>query len=205
MKRFLSLLILLISTCHANPLPEPYASIEVLPFDAHGWFVNAGPMEHLLNAKKPKIAIEVGAWLGLSTRFIAQHLAEGGKIYAIDTWLGSVDETLHQQDPRLPYLYQQFLSNTIHTGLCDQIVPVRMKSMEAAKALNVKADFIYLDGGHDAHSVTEDIVFWNLHLAEGGILCGDDFGWRSVQGAVVHCAQVLNKKLYFIGNFWWYE
>jgi hypothetical protein len=186
-------------------LPEPYASIEVLPFDNHGWFANAEPLEILLTAVKPKTVIEVGSWLGSSTRFIASLLDEDAKLYAIDTWLGSDNESEHQKDPRLPTLYQQFLSNVIHQQMTDVIIPVRMKSMEAARALKVKADFIYIDGAHDTWSVMNDILYWHLHLNEGGIICGDDWGWASVQVAVIQCANVLNKKIHATGNFWWYE
>lgn len=204
MKKILCSLLLSTSFCFGE-IPEPYASIVQLPFDGHGWFMNADPLKVIIDQKQPQIAIEIGSWLGLSTRFIASNMPENGKLYAVDTWLGSPTESVHQQDPRLPYLYQLFLSNIIHEDLCHKIIPVRMNSLEASKALNVKADLIYLDGAHDTKSVTEDIVYWNGHLNKDGIMCGDDWGWTSVQTAVIHCANVLNKKVCSSGNFWWYE
>lgn len=203
-KRFLLTLCAATNFLTAN-LAEPYASIEVLPFDGHGWFANSVPLQMLLDIKKPKTVIEIGSWLGCSTRFIATNLEKGSKLYAVDTWLGSIDESEHQKDPRLATLYQQFLSNIIHTQLTDVIIPVRMKSMEAAAALKVKADFIYIDGAHDTWSVMNDILYWYVHLKEGGIMCGDDWGWKSVQVAVEACAKTLNKKVYSAGNCWWYE
>ena len=125
---------------------EPYDSITDLPFDSHGWFGNGTKLEKIINEKRPQIVIEVGSWLGLSTRFIAGKVAEGAKVYAVDTWRGSPGESVHLQDPRLPYLYQQFLSNVKHAGLTDKIIPVRMDSLEAARALNIQADLIYIDG-----------------------------------------------------------
>ncbi len=188
----------------AAQMPEPYCSINDLPFDGHGWFGNAEYLEHQISHKKPKVIIEVGSWLGCSTRFMAGMLPRGGKLYAVDTWKGSPNEPLHLQDPRMPYLYQLFLSNVKHAGLTDRIVPVRMDSIEASKALNVKADLIYLDASHDTESVLADIIAWYPHLREGGVFCGDDWLWDSVRIAVMQGAEALGKKVWAGGNFWYY-
>ncbi len=188
--------------CHA--LPEPYNSIEVLPFDPHGWFNGAHQLTRLMKGKEFETIVEVGCWLGSSTRFLADKVTAGGKVYAVDTWLGS-DEAAHTQNPRLPYLYQQFLSNVIHTELCDKIIPVRMTSVAAAKKLDVEADLIHLDGAHDYQSVKDDILSWFPHLKKGGIMCGDDWQWGSVQQAVVECANILNVTVSSDANFWYYE
>lgn len=50
-----------------------------------------------------------------------------------------------------------------------------MRSVEAAKALDVMADLINIDAAHDYKSVKEDILAWYPHLKEGGIMCGDDW------------------------------
>lgn len=182
----------------------PYASINLLPFDSHGWFGNGPQLKKCLDEVNPTTVVEVGSWLGCSTRFIAATLSERGKLYAVDTWRGSPEEEVHQKDPRLPILYQLFLSNTVQAGFAHTIVPIRMKSVEAANALNVKADLIYLDGAHDTNSVYEDIINWYPHLNEGGIMCGDDWLWDTVRVAVEIGAQIYGKKIYAEGNFWRY-
>lgn len=188
-----------------STIPEPYRSINDLPFDEHGWFSNANQLKAIIKEKSPRVVIEVGSWLGLSTRFIASQLPRGGIVYAIDTWKGSPNESVHMADPRLPYLYQLFLSNVKHAKLTRKIIPIRMESLEAATALNVKADLIYIDASHNTSSVIQDIMNWYPHLNENGILCGDDWLWRSVKKAVIHCAPLLNKKENVNHNFWWYE
>src|SRR5579883_2662808 len=97
-------------------LPEPYQNVQLLPFDPHGWYGNAIPMENLFETNEIKIVIEVGSWLGASTRHIATLLPEDGKIYAVDHWMGSIE---HQPGgdafhPAVSFAYQQFLSNVIH-------------------------------------------------------------------------------------------
>ena len=106
------------------------------------------------------------------------------------------------RDPRLPQLFHIFLSNVKQAGLAKKIVPIRMGSEEAAAALNVQADLIYLDAAHDTESVYKDILLWLPHVKEGGILCGDDWYWDSVKLAVQLAADELNFDIYYSGNFY---
>lgn len=188
-----------------SEIPEPYRSIQVLPFDGHGWFVNEAQLHICLEVKPARVVIEVGSWLGKSTRFIASCIPEDGRVYAIDTWLGSPGESVHMKDPRLPHLYQLFLSNVRHAGLTQKIIPIRMESLEAAKGLAVQADLIYLDASHDIESVYQDIVAWYPHLVEEGIFCGDDWDWESVRIGVIKAAGILHKKVNYYSHFWWLE
>lgn len=184
-------------------MSEPYASIKDLPFDPQGWFANANQLSECFKEKKDiTTVIEIGSWLGASTRHLASLIEGEGKVYAVDTWKGSTNEPEHQQDPRLPFLYQLFLSNVKHAKLTEKIVPIRMDSLEAAKALHVKADLIYLDARHDTNSVTKDILAWYPHLKEDGIFCGDDWGFPSVQIGVVNAANKLKKSISNNGNLW---
>jgi hypothetical protein len=203
MKKFFLTFLLSPILLFAQDIPEPYKSINDLPFDPYGFFVNHGQISDLLNEKQPKVIIEIGSWMGSSTRYIASNMPEDGILYAIDTWAGTPEEVAaHMQDPRLPYLYQLFLSNVKHEGLTHKIIPIRMRSTEAAKALNVKADVIYLDAAHDTKSVVEDIFAWYPHLNEDGVFCGDDFSFLSVRDALDYCSQILNKRIWAHGNFW---
>src|ERR1700733_14361157 len=89
-----ALLILVTPLLMANTqtnLPEPYNSVEVLPYDPHGWSVKQKPIACLLNSGCIKTVVEVGSWLGKSTIHIASLLPEDGKVYAIDHWLGSAE------------------------------------------------------------------------------------------------------------------
>lgn len=195
---------------HCSPrteIPEPYCSIVDLPFDDHGWFGHANSKNILaeIKAKPITTVIEIGSWLGSSTRFIAKSLPDNGKVYAVDTWLGTSTDDIHQTDPRLPHLYQLFLSNVKRANLTHKIVPIRMQSIEAAHALNVKADLIYIDGAHDEESVYNDIVYWYPHLNPEGIMCGDDWLWEGARKAIQRAAKNLNRKIFVEENFWKFE
>lgn len=183
-------------------LRAPYDGIEVLPFDPHGWYSNGGSIETLFTKHQPKVVIEVGCWLGASTRHMASLLREGGIIYAVDHWLGSVEHQSSECLLMLPSLYQQFLSNVIHSQLTDKIIPVRMSSLEACRYLRIPADLIYIDASHDTESVYADLKAWFPHVKGHGILCGDDWSWASVAAAVVRFAQENDLKIEAEGNFY---
>lgn len=214
MIKFFSNLLSIFCVCAAtvfaqNPLPDPYDKVELLPFDGHGWFANASQLEVLIKTHNVKTVIEIGCWLGCSTRFIASLLPEGGKLYGVDHWLGSSE---HQPGANayhlaLPVLYEQFLSNVIHAGLTDKIIPIRMPSLDAALYLTtldtpIAPDLIYIDAGHETELVYADLNAWYPYVQEHGILCGDDWCWGSVQLAVTQFAQEHGLYIKASDNFW---
>lgn len=194
-----------VDTFDLSALQEPYASLKMLPYNAHSFYSNAGEIGALFARNKNiKIVIEVGSWLGASTEHIASLLPADGKLYAVDHWLGSAEHQPGQKEwiPAMNYLYQQFLSNVIHKGLTHKVIPVRMSSLEAACALNVKPDLVYLDASHDTASVYADLKAWYPLVKGRGILCGDDWTWRTVVVAVKRFAQENNLRIDAAGNFW---
>lgn len=184
-----------------------YDFIKKVPFDDHGWFPSSNQemLGKIIQQKKPKIVIEVGSWLGASTRYIAQTIPQGSIVYAVDTWEGSPDEPGHMNDARVKHkkLFHIFLSNVAQAELVHKIIPIRMTSMEACSAFTGQADLIYIDAAHDEESVYMDIINWSKKLAPGGVICGDDWNvWPSVTAAVKRAAYDLKKEVKSYGNFW---
>lgn len=88
----------------------------------------------------------------------------------------------HQSNRKydLDHLYNQFLSNVIHSGLQDVVIPVRAKSADAAGAFrNASTELIYIDGDHSMPGVLSDLRHYLPKVSKGGILCGDDWGWTA--------------------------
>lgn len=186
-------------------LPPPY-NIELLPYNAHGFYQNAVPMEEIINKYHVKTVIEVGSWLGTSTRHIAILLPADGKVYAVDHWKGSPEHQPGQTYwiPQLDVLYEQFLSNVIHAGLHEKIVPIRMDSLQASRELvtKVQPDLIYIDASHEYEAVLADLRAWYPYVRKRGILCGDDWGWAGVIQAVTQFAKENRLKIETSGAFW---
>ena len=200
-------------TCQqTSNMPEPYNSIVILPFNAHGYFnpANEKKLREIITSKPIKTVIEVGTWLGASARFMASLLPADGKLYAVDHFLGSAEILLesHPDRNKVATMYQQFLSNVIHTNLTHKIIPVRMSSLEAAQALNVHADLIYIDASHDEESVYNDILAWYPKLNLHGVMCGDDYGGGGdqlpIKRAVHRAATALGVNVKVAGGWFWY-
>jgi len=190
----------------AFALPHPYDFIEVLPQWPFGYYTNRLMIDELFQRQDIRTVIEVGSWAGGgSTRHLGEQLqTKNGVLYAVDTWLGSSTQQPGQVHfmPVLDHIYQQFLSNMIAWNLADTVIPVRMRSVEAARALKIKADLIYIDGEHTAEAVYEDLVAWLPHLNQGGIFCGDDWGWESVREGLEKFAKERNFQIVPNENFW---
>lgn len=160
-----------------------------LPFDEHGWFgwCHKALLDVVL-PKDGKIIIEMGSWLGLSTRFLLSQVP-GATVLAIDHWKG--DESIllgggEEIQKRMPSLYETFLSNC--WDYRDRLVPMRTTTVMGIRelhALGVKPDFIYLDASHQYEDAATDLrEVWRLY--PNVRLAGDDYGgkWPGVKRAV---------------------
>ena len=142
-----------------------------------GW-MNPDELEWLAEqAARRKTIVEVGSWMGRSTRAMADNTE--GMVLAVDTWAGSKDsddETIHNEilkDKPEDWLLQEFLKNM--QG-CNNVYTYRMPSLDGAREFKDDSfDMIFLDAGHDYDSIKADILAWGPLVAEGGLLCGHDF------------------------------
>jgi Methyltransferase domain len=187
-------------------LPSPYDTAEILPFFDQGWYSNKNELEWVIKKYKVKTIIEVGSWLGASTRHMATCIPEDGIVYAVDHWKGSIEHQAGQWASipglDLEKLYEYFLSNTIQAGLAHKIAPVRKESLQAAAELNVLADLVFIDASHDEESVYKDLVAWYPHIKNNGIFCGDDWLMSGVKRAVISFAKENGFHVMGKGNFW---
>ena len=99
-------------------------------------------------------------------------------------------------------MYDQFLSNVIHCNLTHVIEPIRMASLDAAKKLHISADLIYIDAAHFENDVYNDIQAWLPKLKKNGVMCGDDWGYQSVQKALSRICNEFGYQIHYDRNFW---
>jgi predicted O-methyltransferase YrrM len=145
--------------------------------------------------------IEVGTFLGMgSTQVFCRALPPEGRLYCVDTFCVNM---IRFQRPENTH-YHAFLSNMKQTGVADKIVPVRMTSLEAAKALAVTADLVFIDGDHREEAVIADIEAWRPHVRPGGILCGDDYNVEPCPGVAPAVRRALPGHQ-VNGRIWWTE
>lgn len=201
-----AVLMALFAGLSAAELPHPYDSIRVLSEYDFGYYGNSNAIAKIFEENAIHVVVEVGSWIGGgSTKHMGELLRKSnGILYAVDTWLGTETQQVGEEhyQPVLEQVYQQFLSNMIHWNLTDIVIPCRMKGTEAAQALDVVPDLIYIDGEHTTKAVLADLCAWFPLVKEGGIVCGDDWTWPSVREAVVQFASSQNLRVESQDNFW---
>jgi glycosyltransferase involved in cell wall biosynthesis len=138
---------------------------------------------------QPQVLIEVGSFLGRSAAHMAKKLKEMGldsALICVDTWLGDdehwtipeVRKLLRMHDGR-PGFYYHFLGNMQLEGVARKVIPLPIDSISGARLLarlGIRADMIYIDGGHVEGEVYRDLRnYWTL-LRPGGAMLADDYG-----------------------------
>jgi predicted O-methyltransferase YrrM/tRNA G46 methylase TrmB len=118
--------------------------------------------------------VEVGAWKGKSSAFMAVEIANSKKdieFTCIDTWEGSVE---HQGQKDLHQLYDVFIENM--NPVEDYYKPIRLPSLEAVHQFKDRSlDFVFIDASHEYEDVKQDICAWLPKVKYGGVLAGHDY------------------------------
>ncbi|SMF42512.1 Methyltransferase domain-containing protein [Azospirillum oryzae] len=173
---------------------SPYEGFDVNAYTFSDRTESHPIFRHVISQIKPSLLIEVGTWKGASAVHMAglckEYGVDNAEIVCVDTWLGSsemwADKTpngywgFHSLGLKngYPTIYYQFLANVVLKGVSDIITPFPISSSGAAvflKALGIKADVIYIDGGHSYQEAKADIeAYWPL-LRVGGVMIGDDY------------------------------
>lgn len=133
-------------------------------------------------ARRSKVFVQIGAWHGKSSRVIADNLPVDGKMYDIDAWMGSNAELdTNHWSARLMEGDHAF--NEYARGMWDhlasgKVTPLKMRGHNGAKLLldmGIKADTVFIDGGHARGETKADIESFLPLRKEGGVICGHDY------------------------------
>ena len=135
--------------------------------------------EQVKHARPGAIFVELGAWKGRSTAFMAVEIANSGKdikFYTVDHWSGTRSEGAQEndEDVRAGLLYDVFLDNIRQVK--SYVCPIRSDSAQASQQFaDYSIDFVYVDAEHTFSAVKRDIELWWPKLKVGGVLAGDDW------------------------------
>lgn len=198
---------------------EIYNNLDLLPEDLTGWNGDKKIFGELVAEIKPKTIIEVGTWKGLSAINMGKHVKKNNletTIYCVDTWLGAIefwDKFNNTEERNLllkngyPQIYYQFLSNVVHNGLEDTILPFPNTSENGFryfKSKKINADMIYIDASHEYDDVYKDVGNYINILNQGGVIFGDDYKhWVGVRNAINDFTKQNNLHLEIIENNFW--
>jgi len=171
-----------------------------------GWFEPCA-IELLSEFVTPdtKCIVELGSWLGKSTRWFLDT-APSAQVIAIDHWKGSVE---HRRfgGGFLDLLWPRFLYNC--WDYRDRLIPVKadtQEGMEAAYGEGIKPDLVYVDANHATKAVIQDITT-AMWLWPDAQITGDDWIWKPgahfpVRQAVKHVATKRGLTIHVVGNTW---
>ncbi len=123
------------------------------------------------------IFVEVGSYEGCSASWIMRNLLRSpeSRLYCIDRWPAGAGG-----DER----YQRFLANMDELDGRDRVEVLRQWSADGLRQLlarGVRADFLYVDGAHDAPTVLKDLVLGFDLVKPGGAVICDDYLWSDPQ------------------------
>jgi hypothetical protein len=185
--------------------PWPAARPNVrLPSDNSGWLGDG--TDAVLSGSlsdQTRLVVELGAWLGMSTRFIADH-APNATVVSIDHWRGSPEHQNREEwRTLLPTLYESFLA------LCwryrDQVIPLRMSTLEGLRKVaefGLSPDLVYFDAEHSYEAVSSEVALAH-ELFPTADLVGDDYDWDGVKNAVDQFADRAGLRVERVGNRGW--
>ncbi len=192
-------------TALATAFPWPCTKPVVETTDAFPGWLGEGTDALLARelSEETRLVIELGAWMGLSTRFIADH-APNATVISIDHWRGSSE---HQTRPEyralLPTLNESFLAQC--WTYRNQIIPLRMTTLDGLRTVadfGLAPDLIYVDAEHSYAAVIAELEL-SRHLFPGAILAGDDYDWDGVRRAVDDFAQRFGLGVEKVGRRGW--
>lgn len=188
----------------AYPWPDQKPEV---PGNSHGWCwpVHRKMFERLLNPKT-SIILELGTWLGKSTRLLL-NMAPQATVICVDHWLGSIN---HRDNKKLrtmlPTLYETFLVNLWDDR--DRVVPLRSTTVAALEEIHrrqIVPDLIYIDAGHEYQDVHADVSM-SLRFFPTSVICGDDWNWEGVRQAVTEIAREYEKPFAVSDQrCWWFK
>ena len=134
------------------------------------------------NAPQEAHFVEIGAYLGQSTSYLAVEIINSNKnikLDVVDTWRGN-DSSEYQEGNWGHHMtlnddaYLKFLDNL--SPVKSHYNPIRMDSVEASKLYeDGSLDFVFIDGAHDYKYVKADIEAWLPKVKSGGYLAGHDY------------------------------
>ncbi|MCE9662539.1 class I SAM-dependent methyltransferase [Halomonas sp. M5N1S17] len=123
--------------------------------------------DEALSLPRQSTVVEIGAYCGRSSCFLAAALREnGGKLYSIDTFENdSMSEGKRST-------YEEFKNNT--KPFDDIIVPVRSSSVNALGFIQEQIDMLFIDGDHSLRGCAEDLGNYYRKIKKEGVVCFHD-------------------------------
>jgi predicted O-methyltransferase YrrM len=148
--------------------------------------------------------VEIGAYHGKSTAYLALAAREGGgqTVITVDTWSEDHSEWRSAVAAHIPSpTFEEFTRQLTWIGLIDQVEPHEGESvvtaMEYEQALKDEdvnpIGLLYVDGDHSYEAVMADFDAWKRSMAPEGVIIFDDYN-KSNPGVVKALRELRDTK-----------
>lgn len=116
--------------------------------------------------------VEIGSYKGKSTFCLALGAKKGRreKVFAVDWHKGWKNAVAGGT-------FGEFSRNMKKFGVNGYVVPIVMKSGDAAKKWKKRIRLLWIDGSHDYKDVRNDFLLWGRYLVDGGVVAFHDSFW----------------------------
>jgi hypothetical protein len=147
-----------------------------------GWFDFPNIYDDMVaRARDGSVFVEVGAYLGRSTAYLASRIKASSKrirLYVVDLWDGWFYDDYRPQTP-MPEsrdVFWHFVRNMREAGIDDVLFPLKMPSEQAANLFDDGSlDFVWIDADHGYEAVGRDLAAWFPRVKRRGVLGGHDY------------------------------
>ncbi len=132
-----------------------------------------------LQVPRGMAALEIGAYLGASSRYLASGLSRrGGRLYCVDTWN---NETMPDG---IRDTYAEFTQNL--GPLSRWVVPVRKRSEDLVAAdVPERIGLVFIDGDHSYEACRRDFDIVQQFLTEQSVIAfHDSIQWEGVSRVI---------------------
>jgi SAM-dependent methyltransferase len=144
-----------------------------------GWMTKTELLWLAARAAECKLPIlELGCWVGRSTRALGDSKAPDVPLIAVDIWEkdGHYEKTeltgCTENPPTSGWLMRAFTNNMAGVP---GLVTLQMTTKKAAPLLKSRQfGMIFIDADHSYEAVREEILTYKPLLTPGGLLCGHD-------------------------------
>jgi hypothetical protein len=178
-----------------------------------GWNGDHPSLRRLASLPGDKLVADVGVWKGQSTINMALAMRDAGIdgcVLAIDTYLGSPEhwDTIEfSRTNAMPNLFEIFMSNVIHAGVEDYVIPLPQTSVTASMVLKSKGiypNLVHVDAAHEYEEALRDFQIYYDILSPGGYIIGDDYHetWPGVVRAAGEFSAAIQRPLEIDGVKW---
>ena len=141
--------------------------------------------QHLGNKEDPNI-VEIGSYCGDSTQIINGCFANA-TINSVDPYVSyREDNSTYDLDKQAEELKE---AEGVFDSVCKRFPNIKKNKAHSldfvASVPDQSLDFVYIDGDHSYEAVKKDIIAWIPKVKIGGVICGHDITWTTVQRALV--------------------